>query len=160
MCWMCDHPTATGDDYLGHLKALIRDCGWAVQGVEPDRIHSPYAYTVGLTKRGKPELVITGMRIPRAAGLLNDVAAHLLHAAAPEHGEQVQLVDGPLIEFVAVEVPSAHLLVACELYGPSVRALQIVHADDRGHWPWETGYRGVRGGQPVLGSRATTPRSA
>jgi hypothetical protein len=151
---MCDHPSATREDYLGYMKALIRDHGWAVQGVSADRVHPPRAYTVGLTLRGKPELVVTGMRIPRAIELLNDVAAHVLHARAPEPGEQVQLFDGPLIHFVAVEVPAAHLLVACELYGPDVRALQIVHADDRGHWPWEIGYRGVRGGQPVLGSRA------
>ena len=43
---------------------------------------------------------------------------------------------------------------------PGLRALQVVHADDRGHWPWETGYRGVRGGQPVLGSRAPARRRA
>jgi hypothetical protein len=44
-----------------------------------------------------------------------------------------------------------------DLYGPSVRALQVVHADGRGHWPWDRGYRGVRGGQPVLGIRAPHP---
>jgi hypothetical protein len=32
--------------------------------------------------------------------------------------------------------------------------LQLVYADDRGHWPWDTGFRGGRGGQPVLGARA------
>jgi hypothetical protein len=33
-----------------------------------------------------------------------------------------------------------------------------VHADDRGHWPWGTCYRGVRGGQPVLGTREPEDR--
>lgn len=47
-----------------------------------------------------------------------------------------------------------------ELYGPRIRALQVVHADDRGRWPREAGYRGVRGGQPVLGVRAVPPASA
>lgn len=28
----------------------------------------------------------------------------------------------------------------------------------RGHWPWDVGYRGVRGGQPVLGVRASARR--
>jgi len=69
----------------------------------------------------------------------------------------VHLVDGPLIEFVTIDLPAAHLPVACELYGPVVSALQIVHADDRGRWPWDIGYRGVRGGQPVLGGRARAP---
>jgi Domain of unknown function (DUF4262) len=154
MCWMCDHPDASQQDYLNHIESVVEDCGWAVQAVERDQHRPPYAYTIGLTTHGKPELVVTGMPVLRAAELLNDVTAHLLHAPEPEPGEQVPLIGGPVIEFVAVEVPSAHLSVASVLYGPRLRALQVVHADDRGHWPWEVGYRGVRGGQPVLGPRA------
>jgi hypothetical protein len=154
MCWMCDHPEATRQDYLGYIKSIVASAGWAVQGVERDRVRPPYAYTVGLTPRGKPELVVTGMSLTRATELLNDVAVHVLHAVVPEPGERVPLIGGPVVEFVEVRVPSAHLLVATELYGPSIRALQVVHADDRGHWPWEVGFRGVKGGQPVLGSRA------
>ena len=156
MCWMCDHHKATRQDYLHHIESLVARAGWAVQGVERDRVRPPYAYTVGLTPHGKPELVVTGMSLPRAAELLNDVAIHVLHAVAPEPGERVPLIDGPVVEFVEVSVPSAHLVVASELYGPSIRALQVVHADDRGRWPWEIGFRGVKGGQPVLGARADT----
>ena len=47
-----------------------------------------------------------------------------------------------------------HLNVAAELCGPQLTALQLVYADDRGHWPWDRGFRGGRGGQPVLGARA------
>ncbi|HEX2291622.1 MAG TPA: DUF4262 domain-containing protein, partial [Pseudonocardiaceae bacterium] len=54
----------------------------AIQGVECDRDHPPWAYTVGLTEYGVPELVATGLRLPRAAELLNGVAAHSLHATA------------------------------------------------------------------------------
>jgi hypothetical protein len=106
-----EHPGATEQDYLRHMKSLIAQFGWAVQGVEGDRLLPPYAYTVGLTARAKPE-------------------------------------------------PPAHLLTACELYGAGIRALQIVHADDRGRWPWETGYRGVKGVQPVLGPRAGTTKAS
>jgi hypothetical protein len=159
MCWMCDHPGATLQDYLDQLRSLAMTHGWAVQAVQRDRLHPPFAYTVGLTAWGKPELVVTGMPTARAGALLNEVAAHVLHADVPEPGEQVPLIGGPLIEFVEVQTPSAHLLRACDLYGTGIRALQIVHADDRGHWPWETGYRGVRGGQPVLGLRANTSKA-
>ena len=78
----------------------------------------------------------------------------MVHAAAPPPGEQVHLRGGPVIEIVTVAEPTAHLVTATELYGPAIRALQVVHADKRGHWPWEAEYRGVRGGQPVLGIRA------
>ena len=155
MCWVCDHPGATRADYLDHVRRVIARYGWAVQDVERDRVHPPWAYTVGLTTFGQPELAATGLSRRRAADLLNGVAEHLLHAAAPRPGEQVKLVDGPLIQIVEVADPTAHLTIAVELFGPHIRALQVVHADDRGHWPWELGYRGAQGGQPVLGKLMT-----
>ncbi len=66
MCWMCDHPTATREDYFDQIARLIKDNGWAVQGVERDRLRPPYAYTIGLTAYLKPELVVTGL--PAALG--------------------------------------------------------------------------------------------
>jgi Domain of unknown function (DUF4262) len=157
MCWACDHPDGTHRDYLDHMSALITRHGWAIQGIGRDRIHPPWAYTVGLTRYGKPELVATGLPVARATRLLNDVAAHIMHADEPAPGERIPLDGGPLIEIVEIAEPTAHLVIAVDLYGRQVRALQVVHADDRGHWPWDRGYRGVRGGQPVLGKRAPGP---
>ena len=156
MCWACDHPGATRADYLDHVRRVIARYGWAVQDVERDRVHPPWAYTVGLTTFGQPELAATGLSPRRAADLLNGVAEHLLHAAAPRPGEQVRLMDGPLIQIAEVAEPTAHLMIAVELFGPRIRALQVVHADDRDHWPWEPGYRGAQGGQPVLGKLTTS----
>jgi Domain of unknown function (DUF4262) len=95
----------------------------------------PWAYTVGLTPVGRPELVVTGLPLGRATQLLNDVASHVLHAATPPPGEQVPLRGGPVIEIVEVAELAAHLVLATEFYGAGIRALQVVHADDRGHWP-------------------------
>lgn len=162
MCWMCDHPGSSRADYLDHMRDIMDRCGWAVQGIERDGPHPPWAYTVGLTRLGRPELVATGMSLHRATHLLNDMAAHALHADNPKPGERVELTGGPVIQMVKVAEPTAHLLIATEMFGPRIRALQVVHADDRGHWPWENGYRGVRGGQPVLGlvdPAATAPAS-
>jgi Domain of unknown function (DUF4262) len=158
MCWECDHPGSTRADYLNFLAGFIAEFGWAVQGVERDRIHPPWAYTVGLTLYGQPELVLTGMPLRRACGLLNDVAEHVMHAEAPRPGDQIPWQGGPLMEIVAVAEPSAHLVMAVEMFGTGVQALQVLHTDDRGHWPWDVGYRGVRGGQPVLGVRASRRR--
>jgi Domain of unknown function (DUF4262) len=154
MCWMCDHPKATRQDYLDHIRSIVARERWAVQCVERDRHRPPYAYTVGLTMHDKPELIVTDMSVTRAAGLANDVAAHVLHAPVPPPGERISLTGGPLVKFIKVDVPSAHLLVANELYGPRFQALQVVHADDRGHWPWDPGYHGIKGGQPVLGAHS------
>lgn len=161
MCWQCDHPEATYEDYLAHIRGVVHDYGWAVQGVERSGIYPPWAYTIGLTGAGCPELVVTGMPFTKAAMLLNDIADHVIHAEAPKPGLRVTLRSGLPIEIVEVTEPAAHLPVAAAVYGSRIRALQIVHADYRGHWPWEPGYRGSsRGGQPVLGVRGTLPASA
>jgi hypothetical protein len=47
MCWQCDHPDGTLDDYLDGLRDTITDHGWAVQYVESER--RPCAYTIGCT---------------------------------------------------------------------------------------------------------------
>jgi hypothetical protein len=61
-----------------------------------------------------------------------------------------------MVQFIEVEVPDVHLPVADALYGPSMRALQIVWRDDHGRWPWDPGHRAGRGGQPVLGTARVT----
>jgi len=161
VCWQCDHPGATWQDYLDHLRELLEEHCWIVQGVQRERRRPPYAYTVGLAAHGRPELVVTGMPYDRAVDLLNGVAEHVLHADPPEPGEVLPLRGGPVVEIVRVTEPSVHLAVAAALNGPQFAALQLVYADDRGHWPWESGFRGGRGGQPVLGARtAVAARTA
>ena len=150
MCWVCDHPECTRDDYLNELRAKILRCGWAVQYVESDRM--PFAYTVGLTRDGFPELLVTGVSPRRAVRLLNSVARG---AADPLIlGAQTAIPSGPLVEVVEVENPDAHLYTAVEIFGPDVRAWQLVWADKRGRWPWAADFNDGRGGQPVLGVRA------
>jgi hypothetical protein len=161
MCWQCDHPGATWQDYLEHLRGLLEEHSWVVQGVQRTRHRPPYAYTAGLAAHDRPELVVTGMPYDRAVDLLNDVAEHILHGDAPRPGEVLPLRGGPVVEIVRVAEPSVHLAVAAALNGPQFTALQLVYADDHGHWPWEAGFRGGRGGQPVLGARtAVTSRTA
>ena len=154
MCSYCDDPTMTPERERAWLTATIAEFGWAVQGVERERDRPPWAYTVGLTAHARPELLVTGLALPAAQELLNDMAAHLLHAATPAAGQQVPLIGGPVIEYVRVAHPEVHLTRAVGLFGPDVAALQVVWADDRGHWPWDVGFRARRGGQPVLGTRA------
>jgi hypothetical protein len=158
MCWMCDHPRATRRDYLDHIRDLAGHSGWAVQAISRDGLHPPWAYTVGLTDFGRPEFVVTGMSTKRAHELLNDVASHVVHAdAALQPGDQISLVGGPAIEVVELTETKARLVTAIDIYGPGIRALQLVYADDRGHWPWEVG---CRGRQDVLGMRASRPGRA
>ena len=156
MCWQCDNPDKTTHDYLEVLRGIIRDCGWAVQGVEDDR--APYAYTIGLYRRGLPELLVTGLAPETAARALNDAAERSLTAGAPAPGARWTLRDGLLVEVVDVDHPDAHMDMAVAVArGRPIRARQMVWADRLGRWPWVRGFdRGMRR-QPVLGIRRRPP---
>ena len=150
MCFLCDGDRSS---YLARLRDGVADRGWLVQGVDGSGSYPPWAYTIGLSGYDLPELVVTGLPIPEAAELLNDLAAHSLHESPPPPGERVPLRGGLVIEAVPLAEPSVHLVFAAALYGPEIRALQLVHADSRGRFPWSPDYRDGRGGQPVLGVR-------
>jgi hypothetical protein len=157
MCWQCDHPESTWQEYLDHMQGLIDRFGWAVVGIEDDQIHPAWAYTLGLTPHGSPELVVTGLPLPRTTWLLNAVAPYVLDTAVPRPGEEIVVEGGPSMEVVRVGEPTAHLELAVEFYGSGIQALQLVYADDCGRWPWDAGFRGHQGRQPVLGQRAAAP---
>jgi uncharacterized protein DUF4262 len=153
MCWLCDNPGATLDEYDDHIHRLVEEYGWAVQGVEGDGVHPPWAYTVGLTAAGLPELVVTGLDPEPAAELLNDAARHIRLNGGRVPDRYLQLPGSGVAGIVTVAVPDAHLEVAVALYGSKIRALQLVLPDTAGRWPWDESYQGTPGGQPVLGAR-------
>jgi Domain of unknown function (DUF4262) len=150
MCWQCDKPGKTTGDYLRELRSTIRQHGWAVQFVEHER--APYAYTIGLHRRGFPELVITGLAPKRSAQFLNCTTLHAICYGMPATGVQLSL--GQLrAEVVRVEHPDAHMDMAIAIAGGNLEARQLVCADAPGRWPWQRGFdRGMRR-QPVLGVR-------
>lgn len=154
MCWQCDHPEGDAEDYLRQVVLpTIDQCGWLVQAVGGSRLYAPFAYTVGLTGRGLPELVVTGLRAEPAAALLNAVAQYCCDRLVLLPGETICVGSGPSCEAVGLPHPDVHLFTAVDVYGERVRALQLVWADSRGRYPWEAGHRAGRGGQPVLGPR-------
>jgi hypothetical protein len=152
MCWKCDHPDSTIEEWLEAIRTTMAEHGWAVQYVEDDR--RPYAYTVGLHERGLPELLVTGVPPQRAVQLLNAVAEYVVNGGRPTPGHRISLPDGTLMEVVQVEHPDAHMNVAAAFYGSDLRALQLVWADDRGHRPWCAEFADGGVAQPVLGVRA------
>ena len=155
MCWQCDNPDLTIEDYFDEVRETIRRHGWMVQYVESDR--APFAYTIGLHDWGFPELSITAVSPQRATRLLNAVARDAVAGKDLKPGQQIKVPTGPLIEIVEMSHPDAHLNFAVAFGGPEIRALQLVWADGRGRWPWSAAFCDGRRKQPVLGirSRAT-----
>ena len=151
MCWLCDHPGATTADYLEGLRKTIRKRKWVVQYVEDDR--KPFAYTIGLHKRGFAEYLVTGVSPERAMRLLNAVANYTVREVQPAPGDLMDIGEDETLEFVKLDQPDAHLYFAVALYGPKVQALQLVWRDAEGHSPWCPAFDEGHGSQPVLGKR-------
>jgi Domain of unknown function (DUF4262) len=152
MCWQCDNPDRTIDDYFDEVRETIRKHGWMVQYVESDR--TPLAYTIGLHDWGLPELLMTAASPQRATRLLNTLARDAMAGTALTPGKQIKIPAGPRVEIVEMSRPDAHLKFAVALGGPDIRALQVVWADGRGRWPWSAAFCDGRRRQPVLGIRS------
>ncbi|WP_432833036.1 DUF4262 domain-containing protein [Dactylosporangium sp. CA-092794] len=135
-------------DFLQRQEKIIDTVGWAVIHIlptddEPDTA-TPFAYTVGLTAHGYPELLIAGLPPEIAHDLLNDLAARVYDKAERfSHGQRISdLIAG--YEAVLVEgEPTDDLLpgVAIARYGrEQVRLLQVIWPDPQGRFPWDAGY--------------------
>ena len=146
------------DDFLRRQQQIIDTVGWAVMHVlptddEPDTT-TPFAYTVGLTAHGYPELVIAGLSVEVSHALLNDLALRVYDKAERFiHGQRVtDLLAG--YEAAIVEGPATTALhpgAAFGRYGRQrVRLQQIVWPDAQGRFPWEDDYAYDPDVQPVL----------
>ena len=156
MCWQCDNPHGTLDEYLDSLRDTIADHGWVVQFVEDER--RPFAYTIGLHERGLPELLITGMQAQTSARLLNSIAHMIVDDGTTlQPAVHIDYQGEFLLEVVEVEHPDVHLKFAVSICGADIRAYQLVWTDDRRHWPWDRGWSHGRRRQPVLGIRTPLP---
>ena len=131
--------------HVMHIEQAIREHGWAVHGVfaaVPDE-HS-FAYTIGLTRAGLPELLVAGVSDARVgASILNAVAkAHLKETLAA--GSEIRL-DEVVAPLRVIEAPLAEIDWAKEVCGGSAYALQLVWPDDDGNWPatptWDEEYK-------------------
>jgi hypothetical protein len=163
MCWVDDHSDESGaggecgefhEGALRRMRDAIDTKGWSYECAEASGSHPALAYTVGLTAYELPEFVITGMETAEAVELLDVVARGAVVGAVPRPGEHLDLGTGANFETVRLPRPWAHLHTAVEIFGPQLSALQLVHSDERGHWPWDRRFRNGAGGQPVLGPRS------
>lgn len=142
------------DDYDKKVQSAIDAHGWAVQAVAPatDDDGAPFAYTVGMTVRSLPELLIYG--------LPSEVATVVLNAAGARMGEDGPLQDGQRLsgliqnyDLAVVDAVHTHdLAMARRFYGnDQVQAIQLVWPDQNGRYPWDEGYSIRPTTQPLTG---------
>lgn len=130
MCVRCDNPDMTDADFDAMVARIVEANGWAVQSVG-DNHHVAFAYTIGLTLRGWPELIMHNTKPRRAQTVLNAVAQTLVDnpdaASAFHRLEPVPfLIDGePCLITPRVE-SNRYLVIARKMYmhtGTPVRGL-------------------------------------
>lgn len=136
--------------YLDQVRSVIARNGWAVQGVIGTRTQPAFAYTVGMTARGLPELITYGLHVKTAQTVLNTAARRLTGGDdVYAHGRiatGLANMDPVLIES-ATDRP---LVIARQVFPDrEVRALQLVWPDPVGLWPWQPG--STMAGTPLLG---------
>jgi hypothetical protein len=134
------------DAVLQKYADRIDRYGWAVVGVSglPEEPWSTFAYSVGLTRIGAPELILFGLCPHTGARILNVLAGRVLSGEVLVDGDEVPPPStiGPPIRLgaVPVDVVDDYLLIAHRFYPAEpfgVRALQVIWPDDEGRWPWE-----------------------
>ena len=143
----------TEEEVLTDLRNLVRQFGWAVHDVEPERGSQEVAcsYTVGLTAMGHPEIVVQGLPAHAAHDYLYLAVEAVRLGGRFTHGQrttELTGVEAPVFFIDALD--TSRLTAVAQIHG-TVRALQLVWPDSSGHLPWEEGYRNPREVQPLLG---------
>lgn len=141
------HPTPTSEAikaYHEHVDRLIDEHGWAVLAVLPDieQRQPGFSYTVGLTARSHPELLVFAMAADDARLVLNRLARKVLDGTVPLHTRLPEVLEGydPVLVSAATERAHAFVMGATYRYGEAVTVLQLVLPDSNNKLPWETGY--------------------
>lgn len=134
------------DAYDRQSLSVIAEHGWMIQGVFDTDGGPGFAYTVGLTPAGLPELVMSGLDHNTMATLLNGAAKRALANELKAGGLLVGIAS---VTFQVVAAPTAEVNMARHLYrGSNVRALQLVWPDKAGAYPGDDDWS-LGGMQPI-----------
>ena len=134
------------DAYLDRLRALVNKHGWAVQGVGADvEAGVPgFAYTVGLAKKGLPELIVLALPMDSAQPILNTLARRMVDGEAFEDGKDI--IEAANLPLRLQTLEGGHLRnwvrFADLLNGKPVSVRQIVWPDRDGFFPTDPGVDG------------------
>lgn len=130
-------------DYWSKLLKIVETHGWAVQTVLSDGLKPSYSYTVGLSKRGLPEMLIVGVDQKFAQTILNNAVAKLVDGKITgRKGELVsELANMPLAPRLSSDGVIEEFALGARRYaretGHSMSLIQLVLPDRTGLFPWD-----------------------
>jgi hypothetical protein len=135
------------------FDAMIAKYGWAVQGVFGSDNSPPFSYTVGLSAKGYPEIIMFGLPMEIAHRFLNDMGRRFTNSGVPALDTDL---DDVAEGFPARLVPAPRSEADQYMYAvlhrfPDYTALQLVWPDKNRRWPWDSGFEpSLVKQQPVL----------
>ncbi|MBG0563239.1 DUF4262 domain-containing protein [Actinoplanes aureus] len=150
------------DDFFERQSEIIDEYGWAVVHVLPadddPEETVPFAYTVGLTGFGFPELAITGLDPEAGHQILNELACRLCDDGLRlSHGQRISdlLADQEVVIVAGEATEEVFPGAALARYGDErVHLRQIVWPDLDNRYPWQRGYESLLYPQPTIGAPA------
>ena len=140
---------------LTDIRELVARHGWAIRHVLPDTAsaHASFSYTVGLTSRGWPELIITGLPTAVADAFIRNAIDTQVENGAFKAGDRTdELSESGEVMFIPVGDVSG-MTATTDIVGV-FSALQLVWPDSAGQFPWHPRYRNPSASQPLLGTAA------
>jgi hypothetical protein len=152
-----------------HVAQTIRRYGWFIQYVDggcctyPDCTGTtednapPFAYSIGLFGLGHPELLIIGVGMDTARGVINNVSERVLGGSNLMTGQLLTFPDWPhRVTVEEVPNPGDIAFAANRHYQRpaecSVPLLQLTYDDKMRRFPWDEGCAIPHSVQPRPGS--------
>ncbi|TDD59693.1 DUF4262 domain-containing protein [Kribbella antibiotica] len=131
MCEMCGGVTT--EEYSESTEARLRTYGWTHQYVEGDGERNPgFAYTIGLSQYGHPEIIVFDPREGSAYLCLKPLAWAVLEGSTFCEGDDLSAFFPPpdRVELLAFPDSGTHLFIANSIFRgagePPLPALQLV----------------------------------
>ena len=114
-------------------------------------------HTVGLSKKGLPEVILEGVALPRAVELVGNVAAWMVSEdlGSADVGKLPVSIPDLQIEIFLMwlqpTVGARKAPTAC-MVGASPQFVQMCLQDELGRWPWDAAFGGGRDHKASVGS--------
>lgn len=135
-----NHSNEAPEQLHRRLRDRISRKQWTVLQVLPDKTGPVFYYTVGLTARGLPELVLFGLDCATGKKALENIAGMLVNGVRPEDGillhDVLQNVPVALRDIPSIKAQT-HMRYASEFFPDGVRGMQVIWPDTAGVFPWQ-----------------------
>jgi hypothetical protein len=128
-------------EYLNNLRRIIKEHGWAVQNVMGNGASQNFVYSVGLTLKQRPEIIMIGLFEPHLAqSLINRAATMSETTQFVDMVPYIGIIDNYPVMFQRVTPESARkfAILAFNLYNDKVRLIQMFLPDRNGNFPWNS----------------------